>query len=208
MEILRNTRDSDYFDISKFLNKGFDYIALGHVHQFKIYEKGKDTFAYPGCLFSNGFDESGERGFISLNIDDHLIKSLKFEPFSSRKFLVCESDISNLETNRQIIDKVEKDLQNLQAGYQDLIKLVLKGALSEDNEKSLPFIQSKFENYFYFEIEDKTTLKIDIEMIKKEKLSFKYEFISLIEESQLDEDSKRIVREIGLEALKGEDINL
>lgn len=67
---LENTRDSDYFDISKFLNKGFDYIALGHVHQFKIYEKGKDTFAYPGCLFSNGFDESGERGFISLNIDD------------------------------------------------------------------------------------------------------------------------------------------
>ena len=37
---IENTRDADYIDINNFLNKGFDYIALGHVHQFKKYKNG------------------------------------------------------------------------------------------------------------------------------------------------------------------------
>lgn len=205
---IENTRDCDYFDINKYLNKGFDYIALGHVHTHKKYKSENDVFAYPGSLFSNGFDECGDRGYISLEMQDKTIKTLNFCPFSARKFVICECNISNLTKNREIIELIEKKLMDLNANYQDLVRVILKGAVSEDCDKSIPFILSRFDTYFHFEIEDKTTLKIDIDNIKKEKLSFKYEFISLIEESELDEESKRIVCEIGLEALKGEDINL
>jgi len=205
---IENTRDSDYFDIEKYLHKGFDYIALGHIHQFKKYSKYQDTYAYPGCLFSNGFDESGEKGFISIEIEDKKITSLTYVCFPTRKFVVCESDVTCLQTNKEILDKINYDLNNLNLSNQDLIKVILKGSVSEDCEKSISFIKSRFDNFFYFEIEDKTTLKIDIEKIKKEKLSFKYEFISLVENSELDCESKRLVCEIGLEALKGEDINI
>lgn len=205
---IENSRDADYFDIDEYLNKGFDYIALGHVHQFKDYKAKNDRYAYPGCLFSNGFDESGEKGYIELNIEDKTIKNFAFKPFICRKFVVCESNISNMLTNKEIIAQIEKDLKEINANYEDLVRIILKGGISEDCEKSLPIIQSKFSNYFYVEIEDKTTLKIDIEKIKKEKLSFKYEFISLVEQSDLDDESKRLICEIGLEALKGEDINI
>ena len=185
---IENTRDSDYFDINKYLNKGFDYIALGHVHQHKKYKKGKDIFAYPGCLFSNGFDEGGEKGYISLEIEDKLIK--------------------NLKNNLEIFNKIENDLKDNKVSFQDLIKVVLTGEVNEDCEKSLPLILQKFENYFYFEIQDNTTFKIDIDKIKNEKLSFKYEFISLVENSDIDAESKRLISEIGLSALKGEDLKI
>ena len=39
---IENSRDSDFFDINKYLNLNFDYIALGHVHAFKQYQKNRD----------------------------------------------------------------------------------------------------------------------------------------------------------------------
>lgn len=205
---IENTSDVDYFEINNYLNQGFDYIALGHVHQYKQFRTGNNIYAYSGSLFSSGFDESGEKGFIKLEIKDQSVKTLQFCPFAARKFIVCLSDISGLITNSEIIEKIEEDLKEIKAKKQDIVRVVLKGALNEENERSVPLILNKFSDYFYFEIQDKTTLKIDIDKIKKEKLSFKYEFISLVEESQLDDDSKRIICEIGLEALKGEDINI
>lgn len=205
---IENTRDADYVDINKFLNKGFDYIALGHIHQSKKYKSENDTFAYSGSLFSNGFDEAGERGFINLEIEDKIISSFEFCPFATRKFVVCESNISNMVSNREIIEKINEDLSKLSANQNDLVRVILKGAVDEDCEKSLAFIVNKFDHYFHFEINDETTLKIDLDKIKNEKLSFKYEFISLVENSNLDEAIKRAVCEIGLEALKGEDINI
>lgn len=205
---IENSKDADYINIDKYLNKGFDYIALGHVHQFKKYKVGNNLFAYSGCLFSNGFDESGQKGYIKIEFEDKKNIQIEFVPFPARKFVVCESDISNLTTNREIIDKIENDLEEHDANFQDLVRVVLKGSIGEICEKSIPFILSKFSNYFYIEINDKTTFKIDIEKIKTEKLSFKYEFISLVEQSELDDESKRLVCEIGLEALKGEDLNI
>ena len=205
---IENARDADYLDINKYLNKGFDYIALGHVHSHKKFKSGKDIFVYPGSLFSSGFDENGVRGYVKLEIENKFIKTLKFCPFKNRNFVNCECNISNLITNREIIDKIEKELLNSNANFEDLVRIILVGAVGEDCEKSIPLILNKFNSYFHFEIEDKSTLKIDIEKIKKEKLSFKYEFISLVEESELDEENKRLVCEIGLEALKGEGINI
>jgi len=65
-----------------------------------------------------------------------------------------------------------------------------------------------FEDYFYIEIENQTTLEIDFDKIKSEKLSFKYEFINLVENSELSEDEKNAVCRIGIEALKGEDLSI
>ena len=46
------------------LEKGFDYIAMGHIHKKYYDSKGKQKIVYPGSTISLGFDELGEHGMI------------------------------------------------------------------------------------------------------------------------------------------------
>ena len=64
-------------------------------------------------------------------------------------------------------------------------------------------------NFFYFEIKDESKFKIDFELIKKESLSFKAEFLKLIEEDEsLSDEEKSLIAECGIEALRGDEISL
>ena len=71
-----------YVNINNFLSRSFEYIALGHIHQFKKYKKGESIFAYSGSLFSNGFDECGDKGYLEVVVEDKKIEKLFFVPFA------------------------------------------------------------------------------------------------------------------------------
>lgn len=203
---IENTRDNDYVDINQFLVKPFDYIALGHVHNFRKYQKGDTAFAYSGSLFSNGFDECGEKGVIEVVIKSKKIERLNFVGVSSRRYMICECDITGLEDNYKIINQIQKTLFQNEISKNDMVRVVLTGKFDENTQKSLQIIKNHFEDYFYFEIVDQSILRVDVEKIKAEKLSFKYEFISLVENSDLSDEDKQKICEIGLDALKGEGI--
>ena len=205
---IENSQDNDYININKFLVYPFDYIALGHVHQFKKYKKEGCVFAYCGSLFSNGFDECGDKGYLEVVVENKKIENLHFQPFAKRRYMICECDISGVGDSHDIIERIKESLVQNGVSQKDLVRVVLTGYFDEDTEKSIEIIQNYFNEYFYFEIVDKSNLKLDIEKIKNEKLSFKYEFISLVENSDIDVEEKRKICEIGLEALKGEGLNL
>ncbi len=204
---IENGSDNDFIDINKYLKMPFDYIALGHVHQFKKYKKQDKIFAYSGSLFSCGFDECGEKGFLNVVLEGKNIISIDFVPFAPRKYLICNCDITNLN-NIEIIGKIKDLLHAEGATRKDCIRVVLSGYFTEDCDKSLELIKSHLEDYFYIEIVDDSKLRLDIDKIKNEKLSFKYEFISLVEQSEFAEAEKQKIIEIGLEALKGEGLNI
>ena len=200
--------DNDYININKYIPLGFDYIALGHIHEYKEYKRDNLLMAYPGSLFSNGFDECGNKGYIEFEIESHTIKNFAFKPLQMRKFMICKCDITNLKNSWEILNKIESTLKSFNIEKRDLVRLILEGKIEEDTDKSLTLINEKFSDYFYFEIEDKTRFEVNIEKIKKEKLSFKYEYIRLIEESDLDEETKNTLYQLGIEALKGEEFSL
>lgn len=205
---IENSSDNDYVNINDYLVYPFDYIALGHVHQFKKYKKGENIFAYSGSLFSNGFDECGDKGYLEVIIENKSIEKIKFVPFANRRYMICQCDITGLDDNYKIIKTIEESLQNQNVSYKDLVRVILTGAYEENFEKSIEIIKNHFSDYFHFEIIDESRMKLNIEKIKNEKLSFKYEFISLVENSLLEEEDKRKICEIGLEALKGEGLNI
>lgn len=205
---IENNSDNDYINLNDFLVFPFDYIALGHIHQFRNYKKGEKLFAYSGSLFSNGFDEWGEKGYIEIIIENKQVEKFAFVPFSKRRYMICECDITGKDDNHKIKCEIDKILESNDVAYKDFVRVVLTGTYGEDSNKSLAIIRENFEKYFYFEIIDKSRLRLDIEKIKNEKLSFKYEFISLVESSDLEEEDKRKICEIGLEALKGEGLNV
>ncbi len=200
--------DNDYVNISQFLPYNFTYIALGHIHQMKKYKKDNNVFAYSGSLFSNGFDECGDKGFLEVIIENKVVEKVEFKPFANRRFMICECDISSCQNSNQIIKKIEEELAHNCITTKDIVRAVIKGSYQENAEKSVEYIKRHFNNFFYFELKDESTLKLDIEKIKQEKLSFKYEFITLVENSDLPQEDKKLICEIGLDALKGEEINI
>jgi DNA repair exonuclease SbcCD nuclease subunit len=54
------------------INKGFDYWALGHVHQFeKVYDD--PLILYPGCIQGRNIRESGAKGCTLVNVEEGLL---------------------------------------------------------------------------------------------------------------------------------------
>lgn len=203
---IEESQDNDFVDVGQYVKLKFDYVAMGHIHSFKAYEYMKTPYVYSGSLLSNGFDECGNKGFVSLEVEGKDIK-YNFVPFAERKYVILQCDISNCYSFSQIKQQT-KDCLEKNASKNDIIKLQYIGFVDEDSIKDFSFISDDFQDYFYIEVEDKTKIKIDIEKIKNEKFSFKAEFISLIEESSLSEEEKQKICKLGLEALKGEDLSI
>lgn len=198
---------NDYVDINSYLNNfKFDYIAMGHVHNYTIQELYGTKIAYPGSLFSNGFDESGEKGYLQINIENQI--DIAFIPFSKRKYCVCSCDVSNMIKYHDILNNIKEELKGNNAFSQDLVRIILTGYCEEESEKYLDMLKKDLSNYYYVEIIDNTKLRIDFDKIKKEELSFKAEFLLLVENSEEDDNIKNKISQIGIEALRGDDISI
>lgn len=48
---------------------GLDYLALGHIHSAGSFRAGDTLCAWPGCPMGRGWDETGEKGALIVNLD-------------------------------------------------------------------------------------------------------------------------------------------
>ena len=82
--------------LSALQKKGIDYLALGHIHQHSDgVIDGRGRYAYSGCLEGRGFDETGDKGFIVLDVEDTVVHT--FKPFSARCIEREEIDVTGLK---------------------------------------------------------------------------------------------------------------
>lgn len=203
---LTNIRDNDYINLTDILNKKhFDYIALGHVHSYEKFEYLSNLACYSGSLFSNGFDEMGDKGFVCVEIEDKKL-NFAFCPFAKRRYMKVEVDITDLNDFNQLLNKINISMKDISKS--DLVRIELIGYFNQDSEKYLTLLKEKLADYFYVEIVDKSKIKIDFESIKNEQLSFKAEFLKLVNESEQDELTKAKICMLGIEALKGDNLSL
>ena len=127
--------------------KGFDYIALGHIHKRSEY--------YPGSLISMGFDELGEHGFIAgeiinKNTDKKINK--KFIKTDEREFIEINFDVTQIYSEDELIEKL-----NLIETKNNLYKINLVGERNFIINLNLKLIQSNI-----IKIKDETKFKIEI----------------------------------------------
>lgn len=203
---LRNQSDNDYININDYIEDYFfDYIALGHVHSFEKIQLGNSWAVYPGSLFSNGFDESGIKGYVQVTLDKDL--SIEYVPFISTGYKICECDITGFNSYNDLLTRARNAVDE-KCSLNDMVRLVLKGYYTEDNNKYLDNLKRDFSDYFYFEIVDNSKLFIDFDKLKNERLSFKAEFLKLVEENEDDEIIRNKIWQLGIEALRGDDISI
>lgn len=202
-----NCNSKDGIDLNAMKNCGIDALLLGHLHYYntgKLDEKGE--YIYSGCLFSHGFDECGEKGFVELTLENGELKQ-KFISFAKRRFEIVKVDISGLEKFSEIKSKISNEVKLI--NQNNLLRVLLTGFISEDCEKFIDQLKSVFaKNFYYFELVDESKLKLDFDKLKNESLSFKSEFLSLVASSNLSEEEKNLVSQIGIEALRGDELSI
>ncbi len=193
-------------NILKLKNKNIDYLALGHIHSAssgKIDERG--FYAYPGCLEGRGFDETGVKGFILAEAENGKV-SAKFIENSIRKTDEFIVDVSGARDSYEAF-KIAKN--SIKADKKDLIRLVLKGEISFDNDGLKDETENLFSGEYYFvSVKDNTLRKFDLEKIAGD-LSLRGEFIRLVlSDEKLDDETKQKVISAGLKALSGRETDL
>lgn len=202
---IKNKNDRDYVDLQSYASLKFDYIALGHVHSYEVFNINNTVASYPGSLFSNGFDEAGDKGYVEVNLEKNKV-AVDFKNLPSSRYMLCRCDITDLEVFQDILAQVKNSLSS--CNKRDIVRLILTGYVSENCNKFIYELNNVLSDYFYIEIIDNTKLKIDYDKIKNEELSFKAEFLLLVENSEEDDFSKNKICQLGIEALRGDDISL
>ncbi len=189
--------------------KGIQYLALGHIHEYQRGRLGTDgIYCYPGCLEGRGFDECGEHGFVLLEIEEDSLEWRDyFVPFAKRHLFELEVDISNCRSSLEMEERMQKVIDLADVQENDLLRLVLTGEVDVEVEKNLLYLKQKYQQKFdLFQLKDQSRFAIDYSEYEKE-ASLKGEFVRLLQANdKLGEEKKAAVIRAGIQALKGEDI--
>lgn len=184
--------------------KFIDYLALGHIHKY-IYQQldERGVYCYPGCLEGRGFDETGDKGFVLMEIEDGEITS-EFIPFALRRLHEIEVPVTPDMDVTGVINKAKRLIDDVDP--QDMIKFVITGERElEDEIDVIRFVRAFEAKYFFVKCYDRTKTLIDYASYQYDK-SLKGEFVRLVQSQDMDEDEKAKIIELGIKAIMGEDI--
>lgn len=74
------------------LNSGYNYWALGHVHNREAIAAGKHWLVFPGNTQGRHIRETGAKGCYVVSVDDLEIKSVDFQPLDVFRWVHCIVD--------------------------------------------------------------------------------------------------------------------
>lgn len=180
--------------------KGFDYIALGHIHKKDYDSEENQNIVYPGSTISLGFDELGEHGMILGEVEKESI-NLKFIPLDEEEFIEINLDVSDLFSIEELIEKIN----SLEIKENQYVKIILIG--NRNFEINIYELLKFIENKKIIKIKNKTKLGYDLDKIINE-TTLKGLFAKEMKEKLngiTDAEEKEIIEkaiEVGFEALE------
>ena len=200
-------KDNNYNPISEKVleDKGFDYVALGHIHKLYYNDIPNQKIVYPGSTVSMGFDELGEHGMIVGDVHKEKNNSnvnLQFISLDDKRFVEREIDVTNILSIEELIEKINKEDFN----QNEFVKIILIGKRNfEINPNSLYKV---IQNDKVIKIKNKTKINYSLEQLSNEN-TLKGLFAKKINEKMklenLSEEEKDIIEkavEITFDALK------
>lgn len=204
----RNKKQTECISLSDLRHKNIDYLALGHVHEYQTERlDARGIYCYPGCLEGRGFDECGEKGFILLDINEEgMTAETRFVPAAQRELYILSVDVSGIQTTQDAARRIEDVISERALPQKSLVTIELNGSVDVECEFSCEFLQELFADYFYFvKIVNKTKMYVDYHAYEHD-ASLKGEFIRMVMQSGLPEETRAEVIRCGLMALTGEEV--
>ena len=196
----------DIIHLGRFKNKGIDYAALGHIHEYRPMRLDTRGIAcYSGCLEGRGFDECGTKGYVMLNIEGGRI-SYRFVPFATRTLHTVECDVTGFSSMLDLEEKMLSTVSDIP--QRDMVKVVLTGKKTAEAMLDLAHLRGILAERFYFaKVKDETRLFINAEDYAHD-ISLKGEFVRRVMASSLSDSEKERVIACGFRALSGEELGL
>ncbi len=193
-----NNEEMQYNSISSkiFEEKGFNYIALGHIHKNNFSENGK--IIYPGSTMSLGFDELGEHGMIVGEINKNENK-LNFIKLDETEYVEKEINCTEINSIEELIEKINQ----IKINENKLYKIILIG---KRNFEINIYDLYKYElNEKIIKIKNKTKPNYNLEEIIKENSLrglFAKEILEEIKNKKYNDEIIEKALEIGMEILE------
>ena len=129
---------------------GLDYLALGHIHKTGSFTAGATLCAWPGCPMGHGFDETGEKGVLLVQLEEQA--AVRFLPLKTPRFYDLEAMV--LTTAQEAVKSVLPG-----GGSTDFYRVTLTG---ESEKIDLPALRRTLEHYPNLELRDKTRPAADV----------------------------------------------
>ena len=205
-ELVSPNGESSYnpLEKGKMEASGVDYAALGHIHLYSgILRSGNLYYAYPGIPEGRGFDETGERGYLTGTIERGGLQA-EWIPVSKRKFICQELNVSSCKDTLEVAEQVLALIEN--QGEEHMYRLTLTG----EADSSLVQIDVLYEQMkgkaFSLELRDETRPSYHLDELAKEN-TLRGDFVSamLKEIESLTDEEKEIgylALSMGLDAME------
>lgn len=202
----RGTAGEDIIPLGKLKNKHIDYLALGHLHDFREAKlDARGVACYSGCLEGRGFDECGKKGFVLLEVENRRVHHT-FVPFSKRELHTVECDITGFSSQLDLEDRLLEAVEGISSHH--LVKAVLVGSCPIDMQKDVAHLEQVLSDRFYFaKLRDASRVVIDPEVYQND-ISLKGEFVRRVMASGLKQEEKERVIACGFRVLSGEEVEL
>lgn len=201
----RGAEKADIIRFVKYKDKHIDYMALGHLHEYRTAAiDARCTACYAGCLEGRGFDECGKKGYVLLETDPRGGLTHQFVPVAKRTLHTVSCDITGFTSQLDLENRLLESVREIPES--DLIKVVLTGACPAQTLVDIPHLTQVLSEGFYFvKIVDESRLLIHPEEYAHD-ISLKGEFVRRVMASDLKDAEKERVIACGFRALTGEEI--
>jgi exonuclease SbcD len=110
--------------------KGYDYWALGHVHQREILSD-EPHIAFSGNIQGRHIRETGPKGCLLVTVADDYSVETEFCPLDVLRWEECKIDLSKVEHHDDALAAVSTELQNIYTkseGRQLVVRVIAEGA--------------------------------------------------------------------------------
>jgi len=96
--------------LESLISKGYDYWALGHVHQREVVHK-HPWVVFPGNIQGRHIREAGSKGCALVTVEDGRIAEVDFRELDVLRFALCRVDMDGCDDLDAATDRVRKAME-------------------------------------------------------------------------------------------------
>ncbi len=214
-DVLSPLSNQGYVPLSSFEKMGFDYAALGHIHNTDgmMQTSAGGYYGYCGCLAGRDYGECGYKGaFVAeLSKENGMLTGNVFpQRFSRRRYEWRTLDITGAEDAGQVLSMVRAMINESKYGEDTSLRIDLVGDVPPEMNISRRMIEESAGKLFHLELRDRTSPLFDYQKLLADptiKGAFFAELLPMLRDgSEEEREQAAMALRYGLAAIRGSEL--